>query len=204
MWGDTMNTEQKLREALSLLNDVVTRKNCEGADWGFLLGPLLNALAATKEALAAEPEDIQDMLLGMSVSVDVSTSDHDADRRYFGTVTEVMDSPEDKHGVTLLVQDAEPNFTSRAAEPDQGVPIGVVDVGEAAVEIYDDQLHRLRQGQAVYLDPPPPSLMRLTTTDIAKLYDRAEVEHRYLSLDHGAQAFAELIMDKMIKKNGGV
>jgi hypothetical protein len=48
---------------------------------------------------------------GMSVSVDVSTGEHDAGHRYFGTVTEVMDDLDDKHGVTLLVQDAEPNFT---------------------------------------------------------------------------------------------
>lgn len=48
---------------------------------------------------------------GMSVSVDVSTGEHDAQHRYFGTVTEVMDDRTDKHGVTLLVHDAKPNFT---------------------------------------------------------------------------------------------
>jgi ribosomal protein S27AE len=47
---------------------------------------------------------------GMSVSVDVSTGDGDAHHRYFGTVTEVMDDPDDKHGVTLLVQDAKASF----------------------------------------------------------------------------------------------
>jgi hypothetical protein len=35
-----------------------------------------------------------------------------ASHRYFGTVTEVMDDIADKHGVVLLVQDAEPNFTT--------------------------------------------------------------------------------------------
>lgn len=50
---------------------------------------------------------------GMSVSVDVSTGEADSGHRYFGTVTEVMDDPEDKHGVTLLVQDATPNFACR-------------------------------------------------------------------------------------------
>lgn len=49
-------------------------------------------------------------LEGMSVSVDVGTGDDDIGHRYFGTVTEVMDDPNDKHGVTLLVQDAKPNF----------------------------------------------------------------------------------------------
>ncbi|PLC44517.1 hypothetical protein C0Q88_07510 [Ralstonia pickettii] len=47
---------------------------------------------------------------GMSVSVDVSTCEADAGHRYFGTVIEVMDDEADKHGVTLLVQDAKPNF----------------------------------------------------------------------------------------------
>ena len=55
-------------------------------------------------------DELRNMIEGMSVSVDVSTGDHDAGRRYFGTVTEVMDDISDKHGVTLLVQDAEPNF----------------------------------------------------------------------------------------------
>lgn len=55
--------------------------------------------------------DLRSLIEGMSVSVDVSAGHHDEGRRYFGTVTEVMECPEDKHGVTLLVQDAEPNFT---------------------------------------------------------------------------------------------
>lgn len=59
---------------------------------------------------------MRDLIEGMSVSVDVSTGEHDAGRRYFGTVTEVMDAPEDKHGVTLLVQDAEPNFEQPQVE----------------------------------------------------------------------------------------
>ena len=63
---------------------------------------------------------IRDFIEGMSVSVDVSTGEHDIGHRYFGTVTEVMDNPEDKHGVTLLVQDAEPNFEQKLVgqEPD--------------------------------------------------------------------------------------
>ena len=63
---------------------------------------------------------LRSMIEGMSVSVDVSTGDHDAGHRYFGTVTEVMECQGDKHGVTLLVQDAEPNFaapTPQAAQP---------------------------------------------------------------------------------------
>lgn len=72
---------------------------------------------AAAEAPAAEMpprmiHSMRDYIEGMSVSVDVSTGEHDAHHRYFGTVTEVMDDPEDKHGVTLLVQDAKPNFST--------------------------------------------------------------------------------------------
>lgn len=63
---------------------------------------------------APEPGELpcylRELIEGMSVSVDVSTGEDDAGHRYFGTVTEVMDAPDDKCGVTLLVQDAEPNF----------------------------------------------------------------------------------------------
>lgn len=64
------------------------------------------------------------MIEGMSVSVDVSTGGHDSGHRYFGTVTEVMDCNGDKHGVTLLVQDAEPNFTPQPTQAQAGaVPL---------------------------------------------------------------------------------
>ncbi len=60
-------------------------------------------------------ESVRNLIHGMSVSVDVSTGDDDAQNRYFGTVTEVMDAPNDKHGVTLLVQDAKPTFSPPSA-----------------------------------------------------------------------------------------
>jgi ribosomal protein L21E len=60
---------------------------------------------------ATMSDEMRSYIEGMSVSVDVSTSENDAGNRYFGTVTEVMDDQDDKHGVTLLVQDAQPNFT---------------------------------------------------------------------------------------------
>ena len=59
-------------------------------------------------------DKLRDMIEGMSVSVDVSTDDATAGHRYFGTVTEVMECQGDKYGVTLLVQDAEPNFKAQA------------------------------------------------------------------------------------------
>ena len=79
-----------------------------------LQSQLRAALAATPAHPATEDSSAGNQLAalieGMSVSVDVSTGDHDAGHRYFGTVTEVMEDAGEKHGVTLLVQDAKPNF----------------------------------------------------------------------------------------------
>ncbi len=79
----------------------------------------IEALRAAQEAPAAVAgpsgrlsDELRSVIEGMTVSVDVSTGDHDAGHRYFGTVTEVMDDIADKHGVTLLVQDAKPNFAA--------------------------------------------------------------------------------------------
>lgn len=66
-------------------------------------------------------DDMRSFIEGMSVSIDVSTCEDNACHRYFGTVTEVMDDPEDKHGVTLLVQDAVPNFQSRQQGMEQAL-----------------------------------------------------------------------------------
>jgi len=84
-----------------------------------LQSPLQSAFAkvCNDASDAGLPDEIRSFIEGMSVSVDVSTGDHDAGRRSFGTVTEVMDDLWDKHGVTLLVQDAKPNFTPPAAYP---------------------------------------------------------------------------------------
>jgi hypothetical protein len=55
-------------------------------------------------------ETLQALIEGMTISIDVSTGDHDSDHRYYGIINEVMDDPASKHGVTLLVYDAKPNF----------------------------------------------------------------------------------------------
>ena len=103
------------------------------------------ALALKKAAQAAEcvtapagvvgpdgmmRDELRSMIEGMSVSVDVSTGDHDAGHRYFGTVTEVMECQGNKHGVTLLVQDAEPNFTATPTS-------GAADLRTAAQAVVD-------------------------------------------------------------------
>lgn len=81
--------------------------------------PICSALHEVATELEAQPagdagmrmcDATRSFIEGMSVSVDVSTGDHDAGNRYFGTVTEVMDAPDEKYRVILLVQNAEPNF----------------------------------------------------------------------------------------------
>jgi hypothetical protein len=63
---------------------------------------------------------IREFIEGMSVSVDVSTSEADADHRYYGQISEVMDAnDDDKHGVVILVQNnVEANFEVRQSIPD--------------------------------------------------------------------------------------
>lgn len=72
-------------------------------------------IRALYTAPVAQAIDIAELVTGMSVSVDVSTGDDDAGNRYFGTVTVAQEDLHDKHGLTLLVQDAKPNFTAPAA-----------------------------------------------------------------------------------------
>lgn len=62
-------------------------------------------------------EEVRELITGMTVSVDVSTGEHDAGNRLFGEVTEVMeyDGGSDKHKVVLLVQSPEANFKTTPA-----------------------------------------------------------------------------------------
>ncbi|WP_239009675.1 hypothetical protein [Delftia lacustris] len=69
-------------------------------------------------------DELRDLITGMTVSVDVSTGEHDAGNRLFGEITEVMeyDQGSDKHGVVLLVQSPEPNFKAAPAAPAVDAP----------------------------------------------------------------------------------
>jgi hypothetical protein len=105
------------------------------------------------------PNYLRAFIEGMSVSVDVSTGEDDYGNRYYGTVTEVMDAP-DKHGVTLLVQDAEPNFTVQpcpaAAVTDamQDAPIDAAEASRqlsALVNAYEHAETESTFGDAEYL-----------------------------------------------------
>lgn len=61
--------------------------------------------------------ELPEFIVGMEVSVDVSTCDADAGHRYFGTVTEVSELDTAKNGYILLVQDAKPNFDVNGNSP---------------------------------------------------------------------------------------
>ncbi|EDZ1186817.1 DUF551 domain-containing protein, partial [Salmonella enterica] len=61
--------------------------------------------------------NLPELIVGMEVSVDVSTCDADAGNRYFGTVTEVSELDSAKNGYILLVQDAKPNFDVNGNSP---------------------------------------------------------------------------------------
>jgi hypothetical protein len=67
---------------------------------------------------AQEPTDIAALVKGMEVSIDVSTGEHDARHRLFGTVTLAQENQGSKHGLILLVQEPTPNFkVSLVQEP---------------------------------------------------------------------------------------
>lgn len=98
---------------------------------------------------------VRDYIEGMSVSIDVSTGEHDAGNRYYGFVSEVMDDPGDKHGVTLLVQDdVRPNFkvsASPAALTDERIR----EIWDAYVDWSDSPRDGIAFARAVLLAASP-------------------------------------------------
>ena len=113
-----MTAEQLAAQVRAVIAELDTVSGNMGVDDKIVATAMreLTGIAARLSGMAAVP-NLRELIMGMSVSIDVSTCEADESHRYFGTVTEVMDDPDDKHGVTLLVQDAEPNFTSAAPEP---------------------------------------------------------------------------------------
>jgi len=81
------------------------------------LRELRAAMLQGKAEPVSQRDELPELLEGMEVSVDVSTCDSDAGHRYFGTVTEVSELEGAKHGLILLVQDAEPNFKPAGNSP---------------------------------------------------------------------------------------
>lgn len=113
---------------------------------------------------------VRDYIEGMSVSIDVSTGEHDAGNRYYGFVSEVMDDPGDKHGVTLLVQDdVRPNFkvsASPAALTDERIR----EIWDAYVDWSDSPRDGIAFARAVLLAASPAALTDEQIREISREY----------------------------------
>lgn len=110
------------------------------------LGKQLEALITELHDEAAARGDLASMIEGMTVSVDVSTGDHDAGNRYWGTVTECSELETGKNELVLLVQDATANF-----QPERGD-------SEAMQAVTDVALAALAWIDAVPPDMPLPAM----------------------------------------------
>lgn len=91
---------------------------------------------------------------GMSVSVDVSTSEETAGHRYFGTVCVIQEDPHDKHGVTLLVQDAEPNFPAPQPSVSAAEGDGLALAQEPKYTVRGGRIVNRASGEAIPDDEP--------------------------------------------------
>lgn len=74
------------------------------------------ALEVEIACLVAQRAGSGEDVIGMAVSIDVSTCEDDAGRRYFGKVDAVQECPGEKKGLILLVQEAKPNFKQLECE----------------------------------------------------------------------------------------
>jgi hypothetical protein len=123
-----MNSEllnQLIDRAVAVLNQHIVPGGISDRDalselYGIFDGPEYRAAITAPPAPTHSRESLQSLIAGMTVSLDVSTGEHDAEHRYYGIVNEVMDDPASKHGVTLLVYDAKQNFTAPPA-PEAGI-----------------------------------------------------------------------------------
>jgi ribosomal protein S14 len=85
-----------------------------------------NAIKALEEALAQpapvqEPVAWHDKIMGMEVSMDVSTGEDDIDHRIYGTVYEVILKDDGGTPDVILAIESERNFTTPPAQP---APLG--------------------------------------------------------------------------------
>lgn len=106
-------------KALIFLNALVSGKISGHTQQDSIARRLIKDAETHPAPAPADLHAIADLVEGMTVSVDVSTGEHDSGNRLFGTVTECMMDSDGKHGLILLVQDPEPNFKAKhpAAAP---------------------------------------------------------------------------------------
>ncbi len=72
----------------------------------------LESADAAIDAVNNDRDSLAELIIGMEVSVDVSTGEHDIDHRYFGVIDDVVYDDCVKNRLVLLVQHPEKNFTS--------------------------------------------------------------------------------------------
>lgn len=85
-------------------------------------------------------EALAELIHGMAVSVDVSTGESDFGNRYFGVVDEVQWNANERHGMMLLVQEPEANFTTPVSPDVSGLVEaleGVLDGRPLDTEFWD-------------------------------------------------------------------
>lgn len=85
---------------------------------------------------------IQNNLEGMKVSVDVSTGEHYSYNRYFGKITEVIDTGgNEKYGLVILVQDGVyPNF--KLNNNPEAWKVTFTDDDHSFTKIYSDECEK--------------------------------------------------------------
>lgn len=70
-----------------------------------------------------QPAAVLSDLIGLAISVDVSTGDDDATHRYFGKVDAVQECDGEKNWIILLVQEPKANFAIAAQQPAGELPV---------------------------------------------------------------------------------
>ena len=168
-----MTKDEALKLALEALEQIA---RLTGPRWALenSYAGHLEAITALREALAQpeqkQPTDIGALVQGMAVSVDVSTGDHDAQRRLFGTVTLVQESQKGKHGLILLVQNPQPNFTSQPQPKQEPVAKYIGECSEGSlVHLYDD----VKKGTNFYTTPPQRTWVDLKPQDLNDIFKTA-------------------------------
>lgn len=108
-------------EALTLALEALNCGESQLMRWA-AIAAIEEALAQHSDSVEQEPVAWHNKIVGMEVSVDVSTGDHDAGHRLYGVVNLVQQNQKGKHKLILLVQDPEPNFK---AQPEQKPAHGI-------------------------------------------------------------------------------
>lgn len=129
----------------------------------------VRALLATATGLPAQAKDIAELVTGMSVSVDVSTGDDDAGNRYFGTVTLAQEDNDGKHGLILLVQDAEPNFAPQVQAEARDAIRELIAIHSSELEqneyAYFELAHTRQTGWCAWITDHPRSMPPMPTVN---------------------------------------